>query len=175
MRKLGLGVSVALAALVTLAVVSFAPASEQKSMVKADLTGYLEVPAVSSTGIGTFEGSIDDDAGEIAYTLSYAGLEGPATLFAHIHFGQRSVNGGVSAFLCGGGGKPACPTTEGTVSGTIVASDVIGPSGQGIDAGELGELVTAIRAGRTYANVHTNKHPGGEIRGQINDDNQHDG
>jgi len=24
-----------------------------------------------------------------------------------------------------------------------------------------------MRAGKTYANVHTDKHPGGEIRGQV--------
>jgi hypothetical protein len=27
--------------------------------------------------------------------------------------------------------------------------------------------VRAIRAGVTYVNVHTNKHPGGEIRGNV--------
>jgi hypothetical protein len=44
---------------------------------------------------------------------------------------------------------------------------VIGPSGQGIDPGEFNELVRAMRAGVTYANVHTEKHGTGEIRGQI--------
>jgi hypothetical protein len=51
---------------------------------------------------------------------------------------------------------------------------VIGPAGQGIAAGEFAEIVRAIRAGRAYANVHSTKFPGGEIRGQINDDNQKD-
>jgi hypothetical protein len=89
-------------------------------------------------------------------------------LFAHIHFGQKNVSGGVAAFLCGGGSKPAaCPAREGTVTGTIVAADVVGPSNQGIAAGEFAELVRAIRAGKTYANVHSSKFPGGEIRGQI--------
>lgn len=49
----------------------------------------------------------------------------------------------------------------------IDAQDIIGPEGQGIAPGELGEVVRAIEAGVTYANVHTNKHPTGEIRGQI--------
>ncbi len=78
--------------------------------------------------------------------------------------------GGVSAFLCGGAppasNKPACPNS-GTVTGTIVASDVIGPTAQGISAGEFDELVRAIRAGAIYANVRTDKYPGGEIRGRI--------
>ena len=52
--------------------------------------------------------------------------------------------------------------------------DIIGPAGQGITAGEWGELVAAIRSGVTYANVHTTAHPGGEIRGQINDEHDKD-
>lgn len=44
---------------------------------------------------------------------------------------------------------------------------MIGPAAQGIDPGEFGELVRAIRAGTTYANVHTVKYPGGEIRAQL--------
>ena len=54
-----------------------------------------------------------------------------------------------------------------TITGTIRPPDVVGPAGQGIAAGEFGELVRAIRAGVTYANVHTAPFPAGEIRGQI--------
>lgn len=134
---------------------------------KANLTGFGEVPAVSSSGSGAFLARFDNDESSLEYTLSYQNLEGPTTAAAHIHLGQRDVNGGVIAFLCGGGGKPACPPTSGSVSGTITDADVIGPAGQGIDAGEFGELIAALRHGATYANVHTDKHPGGEIRGQI--------
>jgi len=49
---------------------------------------------------------------------------------------------------------------------------VVGPAGQGIAPGELDEFIRAIRAGVTYVNVHSTKFPSGEIRGQINDDNQ---
>lgn len=136
-------------------------------MMKADLTGFQEVPAVSTTGSGELLASIAHDESSIDYTLSYQNLEGTTTAAAHIHLGQRGVNGGVIAFLCGGGGKPACPAVSGSVSGTITAADVIGPAGQGIAAGELAEAIAAMRQGVTYANVHTDKHPGGEIRGQI--------
>ena len=173
MKKLGIGVGLIVAALAALAVASYAVGGGGKKMVKADtLTGYQEAtPAgVSSPATGSFEATIDD-VGTIDYTLSYTGLEAP-TLFAHIHFGNRFTSGGVSVFLCGGGGKPACPTPGGTVSGTITAADVIGPAGQGIEPGAFGELVDAIRAGLTYVNVHSTKFPAGEIRGQINDANQ---
>ncbi len=148
-------------------------AGNDKSHVKASFTGYEEVPTVSSSGHGTLDLRIDDGAQTIEYTLTYGGLS-TAAAASHIHLGARSTAGGVSAFLCGGGSKPACPpgtTSDATVTGTIVASDVVGPTSQGITAGELGELIDAIRAGVTYANVHTSTFPGGEIRGQINDAN----
>jgi hypothetical protein len=154
-------------------------AGGNKTMVTADpLTGYQEAtPAgVASQATGTFAATIDDSASSptILYTLTYTGLSGPA-LFSHIHFGNRYDSGGVSAFLCGGGSKPACPpgtTDQATVTGTITPADVIGPASQGILPGQFDKLVDAIRAGVTYVNVHTPSFPAGEIRGQINNDNQ---
>ncbi len=138
---------------------------------KARLRGFQEAPAISTTGSGEFRGKINDDGTSIDYKLSYSGLEGGSVLFAHIHLGQRSVSGGVIVFLCANVPvpvtTPACPTPSGTVTGTVTASDVIGPAGQGITAGEFAELLRAIRHGVTYANVHTTAFPSGEIRGQI--------
>jgi hypothetical protein len=153
-----------------LLVASLAGASGGKKNLKADdLTGYQENPDVSSTGTGSFEATIDDDAMTITYELTYSGIEGGAATAAHIHFGKRAVNGGVSAFLCSGGDKPACPATAGTVTGVIDVADIVGPAGQGIEAGSFAELVAAMRAGHTYVNVHSPRWPGGEIRAQIND------
>jgi hypothetical protein len=76
------------------------------------------------------------------------------------------VNGGVSYFFCGGGGKPAC--AGGSASGTVTAANVLGPTAQAIAAGELAKIIAAMRAGVAYANIHTDRFPGGEIRGQIN-------
>jgi CHRD domain len=155
------GIAVALVA----AGVTVAGASRDDDEFRAKLKGFEEVPAVSTMASGRFEAEINGAEDRIDYELSFAGLEAPV-LFSHIHLGQRTANGGVSVFLCGGGGKPACPQ-EGTVEGTLVAADVIGPTGQGIAAGEFAELIRAIRSGVTYANVHSQKFPGGEIRGQI--------
>jgi len=147
--------------------------SKRNNRVRARLDGYQENPAISTTGRGTFTARIDDEAMEIHYTLTYSGIEGGTAVAAHIHLGDRHTNGGVSAFLCSGGDKPACPATEGTVSGVIDPADVVGPAGQGIDPGEFDELVRAMRAGVTYANVHSApRWPGGEIRGQIRNDNR---
>jgi hypothetical protein len=164
MRKLWL--SAALAALVAVfavAAVATAGGGGKRHGLKAHLSGYQEVPAISTAATGRFKAKINGS--QIDYKLSYSGFDTPVK-FAHIHFGQFGVNGGVSAFLCGGGGKPACPPS-GEVTGTIVASDVVGPADQGIAAGEIDELIAAMRHGVTYANVHTDAHPNGEIRGQI--------
>jgi hypothetical protein len=131
----------------------------------AKLIGYSEVPSLNTPGHADLSLAVADD--KLTFTLNYANLTGPPGA-AHIHVGQRGVNGGVSVFFCGGGGKPACPASpSGTVSGTIVAADVVGPTAQGFNVGELAPVVAAIRAGVTYANMHTVKFPGGEIRGQI--------
>jgi hypothetical protein len=134
----------------------------------AALSGYQETPLTLSTaGSGTFKAVIDDDAMTIDYELSFEGLEGGAAIASHIHLGQRATSGGVSAFLCSRGNKPACPPAGGTVTGTIRQTDVIGPTTQGIAPSEFAELVRAIRSGFAYVNVHSTGRPGGEIRGQI--------
>jgi hypothetical protein len=170
MKKLALVAVVALAAVVVVAVGS--QASTGQSSVRADLNGYQENVSISTTGVGDFTATINDEEQLIEYELTYSGLEGGATLFAHIHFGARDNNGGVSAFLCGGGDKPPCTPVDGAVTGVIDATDVIGPSAQGIELGEFAELVRAIRVGHAYANVHTTRWQGGEIRGQIANEDQ---
>jgi hypothetical protein len=132
-----------------------------------------EAGAVSTTGNGRFSARVREDPLRIEYRLHYEDLEGATTTQAHIHFGQKHTVGGVSAFLCGGGDKPPCDAREDTIDGTIDAADVIGPAGQGIAAGELPELIRAMRNGATYANVHTSTWQGGEIRGQIDHGRHH--
>jgi hypothetical protein len=57
-----------------------------------------------------------------------------AVLFAHVHFGQPGVNGGILFFLCSGGSQDPCPPS-GTISGTTPAADVMAIPEQGIQAG----------------------------------------
>lgn len=140
-------------------------------VVRTSLSGYMEVPAISTTAHGRFRAEITT-GNKIKYRLRYADVEGVSITQAHIHFGQKGVNGGISVFLCsnlGNGpvGTPACPAAPGEVTGTLTADDVVGPTGQGIDPGEFGELRRAIRLGLTYVNIHSETWPGGEARGQL--------
>ncbi|MGH9163598.1 MAG: CHRD domain-containing protein [Vicinamibacteraceae bacterium] len=133
----------------------------------ARLHGGNETPAVFSTGRGFAVLRLNDAAETIDFIVSYSNLEGATTDVAHVHFGQTGVAGGIMFFLCGGPTTGACAPTSGTVTGTAGPADIIGPDGQGIASGEFAEALTAIRAGLGYVNVHTDKHPGGEIRGQL--------
>jgi hypothetical protein len=146
--------------------------------VGARLVGYQEVPAQSTTAKGKFTAVIDTEANTITWHLNYEALEGTVTQ-SHVHFGQMGVNGGISFFLCtnagnGPAGTQACPTPPASISGVITPDLIIGPAavppaigGQGIEPGAFAEIVAAIRAGVSYANVHSSKWPAGEIRGQL--------
>jgi hypothetical protein len=156
--------------------------------VDARLSGYSEVHfvtnitppalrgAVSTEARGRFRATIKKGADEIDYSLSYSGITGTVTQ-AHIHFGQPHTTGGIVVWLCQtvmpfvdpAGVAPTCPAQAGTVTGTIRSAQVLDVAGQGIAAGEFAELVRAIRAGATYANVHSTVFGPGEIRGQIGD------
>jgi hypothetical protein len=143
--------------------------------IRALLTGYEETPAaVSTTGRGEFSAIIADDGQSIRYRETYSRLQAPVTQ-SHIHVGQLSIQGSVVIFLCQTdtnkdptGLAPQCPQ-EGTVSGVITSANVIAGSiaTQQLAVGDLAAIITAIRAGSAYANVHTQVSPGGEIRGQI--------
>jgi hypothetical protein len=149
-------------------------AAQGGDRLRAHLNGFHEVPGNFTAGRGVLDARISDDEQSITFTLAYANLSGPPTA-AHTHFGQPQTNGAVSFFFCGGGGKPACPaTTSGTITGTVVAADVLGPAAQGIDAGDLAAIIDVIRHGDAYANMHTAKFPAGEIRGQIHGDHDRD-
>jgi hypothetical protein len=141
------------------------------------LTGYEEVPALSTPGVGEFKIDLARSGDSLDYELTFSGLETDATQ-AHIHFENATNNGAIVVFLCsnlGNGpvGTQACPAAGGTITGTIAAADVgAGAAAQGIAAGEFGEFVAALRAGATYVNVHSVGRPGGEIRAQIEDDDR---
>jgi CHRD domain len=152
--------------------------------IKEFLIGYEEVPAVSTTGNGEFRARISNDESQIQWELTYSELEGSVQQ-AHIHIGNLGVNGGITVFLCtnlgnGPAGTQPCPAPPATISGTIFAADVSpnipatqAARNQGLNTGEIDELIRAMRVGATYVNVHSTTWPGGEIRSQIDGNNSH--
>ena len=173
-------VLISLAVLAVLSISTIVLAQGGFKRISELLVGYEETPsAISTTGGGTFTARISNDQSRIDWQLSYSDLEG-AVLQSHIHFGQKSVTGPISVFLCtnlgnGPAGTQPCPAPPATISGTIRAADVTnGAADKGISAGELDELIKAMRAGATYVNVHSSRWPTGEIRSQIDGNAGHD-
>jgi hypothetical protein len=134
---------------------------------KASLTGTGEVITSDSSTPGTSLATgravfwMTEDGRSIHFRLEVHNITG--VFQAHIHLNGPGVNGPVVVFLF----KSATPT--GTVNGllsqgTFTAADLTGP----LAGHSLGELLTDIRSGDAYVNVHTlPNHPGGEIRGQL--------
>jgi hypothetical protein len=166
-------------AVLTVATTALAFTEEGNRRFRELLNGYKEaVNPVSTTGTGTFHATISNDETEINYELTFANLEGDV-LQAHIHIGHPQNAGGIVLWLCGSEanpgpvGTPRCnqndPTDNrnGQVSGTLTVANVLAVAANGIAAGEWEEVLGLIRAGRTYANVHSVKFGGGEIRSQL--------
>jgi hypothetical protein len=163
---------------------------------RINLSGFREVHppslgigAIFSTGSGRLTLKIDKQNRQIDYELTYSFPDAAATPIvgtqfvnqAHLHFGQKHTTGGITVWLCQSAdnpapatvpvGTPTCPSPSGTVGGTITPAQVIALSGQGLPAGEDGfdALLDALQNDAIYGNVHTDRFPPGEIRGQFAD------
>ena len=91
----------------------------------------------------------------ISYTISAKKLSGPVQAI-HIHFGKKGKAGPVILPICL---KPCTLPKKGKLTKKDFAKAAGVPN--------FGTAVKDLRAGKTYVNVHTQKNPGGEIRGQI--------
>ncbi len=183
MKKLG--ISVALAALAVLLLGNFSTQANNSNDGSAlrfstRLSTFNEVPPKANGANGTFRAKLSEDGTTLSWTFTWSGLSGPP-MFAHIHFGLEGNNYPVMTFFCGGPKgnadipqKPDCPqTTSGSISGTTTAADIIAlntpgaTTDQALDLHDFAGFIRALGAGSAYANMHTTRFPGGEIRGQI--------
>jgi hypothetical protein len=133
------------------------PSSEATSFT-ATLSGANEVPAVTTTATGNATLSVS--GAEITYTVNVTNLSN--AVVAHIHVAPAGQNGPVRLNLCGTGDpQPAC------TSGTAVLATGTNGTTVGTPAITFDSLLSAMRTGGAYVNVHTSANPGGEIRGQV--------
>lgn len=121
----------------------FAAAAAQAEMMKftTELTGAAGVPPTDSAATGTAEVTLDTEAKTVTWVYTHDGLSGDMTA-SHIH-------GPATATEAAG---PVIDTTTETMEGSAPITDA-----------QAAELV----AGMYYFNVHTEKFPDGEIRGQL--------
>jgi hypothetical protein len=157
-----------------LALSALAALPANADVLHADLSGYNETPStLSSPATGDFHATVSQDGTEIQYQLTYSGFMTPV-LQSHLHLGRPATTGGIMMFLCsnlgnGPAGTQACPSPAGTITGTLTAADVVGPTAQGITPGQFAQVIDAIRSGAAYANIHSQTFPGGEVRGPVRD------
>lgn len=177
MRKVAVVAVLALIGVLGVAAMAFADhGNDGKRSFFTQLDGWAETPSVVTTGHGSFRLRIvSPELWE--FVLRWEDLEGGSATAAHIHVGSHHESGGVSAHLCGGTQPPCSPVPgpDGEVQGTIDPTDVVGPTGQGVEPGRMDELLRAIRVGEAYPNVHNARFGAGEIRGQLLDRHNHDG
>jgi len=111
---------------------------------EAVLSGAQEVPPVDTAASGQAEVEFRPAAGLVRWRVTHSGLSGPVT-GAHIH-------------------GPAGPGQDAPVLipfGQPGANPLTGEAR--ITPEQLGQLAS----GQWYVNLHTARHPGGEIRGQL--------
>jgi CHRD domain-containing protein len=114
---------------------------------EVSLTGTQQVPAVDTAGKGTATLSYDPATRVVTWTVTYSGLSGPATM-AHFHGpAAKGENAGGQIWLTEKG-KP--------VENPIKGQATLTP-----------DQAKDFAAGKWYINVHTEHHPGGEIRGYV--------
>ena len=134
-------------------------ASTQSNHFDTKLSGKNEVPPkdTKATGTATFN-VIGTDS--ITYTVHVKDMQ--MVTAAHIHQGKAGENGPVLVTLFSTT-TPSAMTNGELAKGTITATNLEGP----LAGKQVTDLISMIKSGGTYANVHTTANPMGEIRGQI--------
>lgn len=119
-----------------------APTSNAETInYSADLTSAAEVPPADSAATGTAEITIDTDSKTVSWVIDTMDLSGEATA-AHIH----------GPAVAGENAPPEVDLSGSIMEGSAEITD---------------EQIADVKDGKTYVNVHTEKFPGGEIRGQL--------
>jgi glucose/arabinose dehydrogenase len=160
------------------------PFTEIGHVFVARLEGSQEVPANASTAKGYAAFFMDRAMTSLSFTVTVTGLDftgaqtadpGDDLLAAHIHaLAPRGANAGVRF---GFFGMPFNDTNPNDVVVTPFASGIGGTifSKWDLDEGNNTTLTAQlpnILAGLSYINFHTRRLPGGEIRGQIEENPQ---
>jgi CHRD domain len=128
------------------ALAGFAASAQQAVVYKAHLTAKDEVPPNGSTGTGDGTFTLNPATKDLTWVVTFTGLSGPATA-AHIHGpAAAGVNAGVVV--------PFDPpkAASGEIKGSKALTD---------------DQIADLKAGKYYANIHTDANKGGEIRGQL--------
>jgi hypothetical protein len=134
-----------LAAAAALFAFAITPAWAEQVKFTADLTGAAEVPANDSAGTGKVEATLDTDTKGLSWTITYDGTTGPATA-AHFHGPAKE----------GENAGPVVPIPDDMLTSPIAGQATLDD-----------QQISDLEAGLWYFNLHTEKYPDGELRGQL--------
>jgi CHRD domain len=109
----------------------------------ATLSGTNEIPNVTGTGTGRFDGTYNKDSKTLQYSITFSGLSGAVTA-SHIHTARQWENGPVMIAFDKAGAS--------SITGSLTLSQ---------------KQENEILSENSYVNLHTDKNKGGEVRGQI--------
>lgn len=123
------------------------------------LSGDQELHVVDTRAKGVAIFRFNKDNSMVNFQINVSKLED--VRFAHIHLGKRGENGPVVVTL-------QSTKIDGPVNG-VYAKGMLTDSNLGgrLTGGDLTILKEALRTGNAYVNVHTDKYPPGELRGQL--------
>ena len=121
-----------------------------------NFTSDQEVPAINNSTIGTGVVAINNSWDMLTVDVSYANLDGKLT-GAHIHQAKAGANGDVVINL-----TDYIDEEAQTIRANITA-----------EGGLNASVIQAIMSGDAYINLHSEKNPMGESRGQINNSVKH--
>lgn len=132
--------------------------AQSDEVFKARLSGTQEVPPNESPAGGSAWVKISDD--NIEYEVNVTDIDKANA--AHIHMEEQGKNGPVVLTLFKD--EPTELKTGKLAEANLTASNLEGP----LKGKAVSDLVTAIKDGKAYVNVHSTDFPDGEIRGQLN-------
>lgn len=149
-----------LAVIATSFVVTQQIQAQEGKMIITFLSGKDEVPPTESdaSAWAKFQ-SVDNDS-HLSYGVSIVGLK--EITGAHIHKGSEGQNGDIVAVLSEAKSAEGGNETI-SLKGNITKDGLQGP----LEGKEVSDLVSLMRNGSAYVNVHTNEYKDGVIRGQI--------
>jgi CHRD domain len=141
----------------------------EQTVFNATLNGANETPANTSTATGTAKFTLTNGADggvpTMNWTASSSPLAGTLSGF-HIHIGDAGVPGPVYVTMTNSLTQAVDKGVDG--GGSFTAVDATAPKNADGGTMTFDELVTAMRDGQTYVNIHDRPtYTGGEIRGQL--------
>lgn len=134
--------------------------AQEGKMIITFLSGKDEVPPTESNASAWAKFQSVDNGSQLSYWVSIVGLK--EITGAHIHKGSEGQNGDIVTVLSEAKSAEGGNETI-SLKGNITKDGLQGP----LEGKEVSDLVSLMRNGSAYVNVHTNEYKDGVIRGQI--------